>query len=78
MIASADTERGVAALVEEAVRVAERVLRRPVRLEGSPRGGWVILDCGAVVLHAFRQDLREFYDLESLWGDAPRLRWRGD
>ena len=37
---------------------------------------WVLLDFGPVVLHAFDPKARGYYDLENLWGDCPRLRWR--
>ncbi|MDR0838253.1 MAG: ribosome silencing factor [Oscillospiraceae bacterium] len=40
------------------------------RTEGYRSGGWVLVDFGAVVIHLFLQDLREFYSLERLWGDA--------
>ncbi|NMA63097.1 MAG: ribosome silencing factor [Syntrophomonadaceae bacterium] len=43
---------------------------RPLRRDGFNEGRWVILDYGAVILHIFRQQEREHYALESLWGDA--------
>lgn len=44
--------------------------------EGNTGGQWVLLDYGACVIHVFSVALREYYALESLWGDAPKLDWR--
>ena len=40
--------------------------------EGYEAGRWILIDCLDVVLHIFRPEVREFYGLERLWGDAPR------
>ena len=42
----------------------------PLRREGHRSGGWVLIDFGCVVVHLFLQEVREFYTLERLWGDA--------
>ncbi len=44
-----------------------------LRIEGYREGWWVVLDYGAVVIHIFQPESREFYDLERLWADAPQL-----
>ena len=45
----------------------------PLSVEGRDACRWVLVDYGAVVLHAFSPEGREFYRLERLWGDAPRV-----
>ena len=44
-------------------------------VDGFPASQWIVLDYLQVVVHVFHQDKREFYSLESLWGDAPRMEW---
>jgi ribosome-associated protein len=46
---------------------------RTYGLEGEQEGNWVLLDYGDVVIHIFYQPVREFYDLEGLWLEAPRI-----
>ena len=47
----------------------------PLRSEGFDDARWVLLDYGDVVVHVFLEEVREFYALERLWGDVPRLDW---
>ena len=42
-------------------------------VDGFPASQWIVLDYLQVVVHVFHRDKREFYSLESLWGDAPRI-----
>lgn len=46
---------------------------RPRHSEGTYRNGWLVIDYGHVIVHIFRKETREFYDLDGLWGDAPRI-----
>lgn len=46
---------------------------RPAAIEGYPRGQWVLMDYGDVVVHVFYQPIRTFYDLEGLWMKASRV-----
>lgn len=63
--------------------IAEHVARElkqhgVYRMGGSPveDESWVLLDFGPVVLHVFSPKARGFYDLDNLWGDCPRVKWR--
>ncbi len=75
VIASGQTERQVRTIVEEVERQLRRCGARPVRREGEQEGRWVLLDYVDVVVHVFGQEEREYYDLERLWRDAPRVGW---
>ena len=46
---------------------------RPLHAEGTTESGWVLLDYGDVLVHAFLEDTRAYYALERLWGDAPSI-----
>ncbi|MGE5449855.1 MAG: ribosome silencing factor [Methanomassiliicoccales archaeon] len=50
--------------------ISEEADLRPLRQEGLAEGKWVVLDYGTIIIHLFRQEEREFYQLENLWGDA--------
>lgn len=44
-----------------------------LRTEGTMHNGWTVLDFGSVIVHIFKREAREFYDLDGLWADAPAL-----
>ena len=46
---------------------------KPLRAEGKPESGWILLDYGFVIIHIFSEEAREFYDLERIWCDARRV-----
>ena len=73
VIASAETEVQVRAITQAIVDSLEENGVICKRREGLQDARWVLLDYGDAVIHVFRQQERELYDLERLWGDAPRL-----
>ena len=71
IIASGTSNRQTKALasgVREAVREAGYP---PPRLEGEANGEWIIVDCGAAVVHVMQPSIRDYYHLEEIWGDKP-------
>ncbi|HEX9455696.1 MAG TPA: ribosome silencing factor [Candidatus Binatia bacterium] len=47
---------------------------KPFALEGTQRGHWVLMDFSDVIVHIFYEPVRQFYDLDGLWGHAPRAK----
>lgn len=60
--------KAIAESVEE--KLSEQGIE-PKRREGLREGSWILLDYGDIVVHVFKEEEREFYKLERLWGDAP-------
>jgi ribosome-associated protein len=77
VIASGTSEPHLRAIVDEITdQLREEHDVRPRAVDGTLRAAWVVLDYFDVIVHVMRHDLRERYDLEGLWNDAPRLRPR--
>jgi ribosome-associated protein len=55
-------------------RVRQQLNEKPARVVGLERALWVAMDYGDVMVHVFVPDMRQFYDLEHLWADAPLTR----
>src|SRR5438477_6729784 len=77
VIASGTSEPHLRAIVDEITdTLREDYDLRPKAIDGTLQTAWVVLDYFDVIVHVMRQDVRERYDLETLWGDAPRVRAR--
>ncbi len=75
LIASGTSEPHLRAIVSEITdQLRDEHDLRPTRVDGSTGGGWVVLDFFDVIVHVMRADVRERYDLESLWGDAAKVK----
>src|SRR6218665_2442122 len=74
VIASGFSDRQVAAIADH---VADELKTQGVKAlsqEGMVDGRWALIDLGPVIVHVFQDHLRDFYNIESLWLDAPRIR----
>lgn len=75
VICSGSSDRHVKTIVEEVEKALRDLGERPIRREGEADARWVLLDYVDAVVHVFAQEEREYYDLERLWSDAPRVSW---
>jgi ribosome-associated protein len=73
-IVSGRSDRQVDAIAEGVAQALKARGLYPLGQEGSGSGRWTLLDFGAFVIHVFYHPVREFYDLESLWIEAPRVK----
>ena len=74
LIATGTSRRQLHAMSEEIDHKLEDELNdRRMNIDGYDESRWIVLDYGTVVIHLFDEDTRQFYSLEALWGDAPRV-----
>jgi ribosome-associated protein len=77
VIASGTSEPHLRAIVNEITdELRDEHEVRPRVVDGTMQGAWVVLDFFDVIVHVMRADARERYDLEGLWGDAPKVKPR--
>ncbi|WP_370253499.1 ribosome silencing factor [Nioella sp.] len=67
VIASGRSSRQVAAISEKLVERLKETFGLSARMEGKDTGDWVLIDAGDVIVHVFRPEVREFYQLEKMW-----------
>ncbi|MFZ5586997.1 MAG: ribosome silencing factor [Thermodesulfobacteriota bacterium] len=73
LILSGRSTRQAAAIAESIQSALKKSGVKLIGADGVREGRWAVLDFGDVVVHVFHQPVREFYDLEALWADAPRV-----
>ena len=69
IFASGSSRRHVSAIAESVVEAAKAAGHPPVGVEGEDVGEWVLVDLGDVVVHVMLPDIRDYYELEKLWGE---------
>jgi ribosome-associated protein len=72
IVCSGTSRRHVLALAQHVEEALAQVGVKPLGVEGLQEGQWVLLDYNTMVIHIFLQELREFYNLEDLWSEAPK------
>lgn len=73
VVCSGESTTQVRAIVDNVEQKMKEKGVRPLAIEGYRNSLWVLMDYGDVILHVFETEKREFYELEKLWIDAPRV-----
>lgn len=71
VIASGRSNRHVGAIAENVTKGLKEAGIKNIHVEGLPNCDWVLIDSGDVIVHVFRPEVREFYNLERLWTQGP-------
>ena len=72
VVATGRSSVHVSAIADRVMRACKDIGQPTPRIEGLPQADWVLLDAGDVIVHIFRPDVRQFYNLEKMWGgDRP-------
>jgi ribosome-associated protein len=74
IICNGTSDRQLKALAEHVRLITkENFQRLPFSVEGTPESGWMLMDYGDIIVHLFRQEEREYYDLEGLWREEANV-----
>lgn len=74
IVCSATSNRQVTAISDHVKYVLKKQKNKPMHIDGSKEGHWIVMDYGDVIIHIFYEPIREFYDLEGLWVDAKSIK----
>jgi len=73
IIATGTSDRHVRSVADSIEAALKTHGEPPMGVEGYDEGRWILVDCGDAIVHIFQQEIRDHYDLERLWSDAPSL-----
>ncbi len=73
ILVTGTSDRHARAIADSIVDMVRARGEKPLGVEGYEEARWVLIDLGDVIVHVFQPDVREAYDLERLWSDAPAL-----
>jgi ribosome-associated protein len=76
VVTSGRSNRQVGAIADRVVEALHKSGVRDVRVSGMPHCDWVLLDAGDVIVHIFRPEVRDFYQLEKMWSSRQRVQGR--
>jgi ribosome-associated protein len=75
VIGTGTSARQIRAVADPAEEMGRKRGEKPYVVDGYQEGEWIIVDYVDTVIHIFDSDRRLYYDLDSLWGDRPRIEW---
>ena len=73
IIATGTSDRHVRSVADSIEAALKAHGEPPMGIEGYDEGRWILVDCGDTIVHIFQREIRDHYDLERLWSDAPSL-----
>ncbi len=76
VIATGSSDRQMRTTADDIAEYGKSIGQRVWHVAGMDGGDWILLDFVDVVVHAFDEASRRYYDLELIWGEAPKVRWR--
>jgi ribosome-associated protein len=76
VIATGTSDRQMRAVIDHMDELAKPAGQKRFGLAGYETAQWILADYVDVVVHLFNAEKRHYYDLELMWGDAPRINWR--
>ena len=75
VICTGTSDRQLKTVADHIAKHGKQVAQKVWRVAGTQQGQWIAMDFVDVVVHLFDQEHRAYYDLELIWGEAPRVEW---
>lgn len=75
IIVNGNSSRQNIAIYENVVFELKKENIKPLSIEGKENAEWILMDYGSFIIHVFLNDVREYYSLEKLWGDCPKISY---
>lgn len=75
VICTGINERQLYTIADEVEKELKKLSIKKFGIEGYREAKWILIDYGDVIVHLFDKEVRSYYDLELLWGDAPKVKW---
>ena len=75
VICTGINERQLQTIADETKAKLKKRSIQNIGIEGYNEAKWILMDYGDVIVHLFSKEMRSFYELELLWGDAPKVTW---
>ena len=76
VICTGTSDRQLQTVADDIARHGKEIGQKVWRVAGAQQGQWIVMDFVDVVVHLFDQEHRAYYDLELIWGEAPRVKWQ--